>query len=56
MHHDSPVYLNFCIVSLFLVNGKQALYVNAAVHVAGYLKLISDANVSPANKSLFTIS
>ena len=33
------------------MNGPQALYVNP-----GYLKCISDVNLSPANKSLLAIA
>ena len=39
------------ILSLFLVNGPQGLYVNP-----GFLKCISSINLSPANKNLFIIS
>ena len=43
--------LNFCILSLLFVNGPQALYVNPYS-----LKCISGINISPVNKTLFTIS
>ena len=46
MYFESPVYLNFCILCLFLVDGPQALYVNP-----GWLKRISDMNLFPANKT-----
>ena len=47
---ESPVSLNFWILSLFFVNGQQALYVNL-----GCLKYISGINLSPANKNLINI-
>ena len=47
MYFVSPVFLNFWVLSLFLVNGPQALYVNP-----GYLKGISGINLSPASKNL----
>ena len=37
-------------MSLFSVNGPKALYVNP-----GCVKCISGINLSPANKSLFTM-
>ena len=43
-------YFNFCIPSLFLVNGPQEIYVNL-----GCLKCISGMNLSPANKRFFII-
>ena len=51
MYFVSPVSLNFWILSLFLVNGPQALKVNA-----GYFECNSGINVSPANKNVLTIS
>ena len=43
--------LHFLILSLFLVNGPQALKVKP-----GCFKCISGINLSPANKNVFTIS
>ena len=43
-------FLDFFILSLFLVNERQALYVNP-----GCLKCISGINLSAANKKLFII-
>ena len=40
-------FLNFCLLSLFLVNVPQALYVNP-----GCLKCISGINLYPVNKNL----
>ena len=52
MDLESPILLNFCILSLLFVNYlPQALYVNP-----GYLECISGINLSPANKNLLTIS
>ena len=51
MYRESPVSLNFCILSLFFVNGPKALYVNLC-----RLRCISDIILSPANKNLLTIS
>ena len=45
------VSLNFCILSLYLVNGPQVLYVNP-----GCLKSIPGINLFSTNESLFTIS
>ena len=51
MYRESPVSLNIWIISLFFVNGLEALYVNPV-----YLKYISGINLSPANKKLLTVS
>ena len=51
MYHESSVSLSFSILSLFSVNGPQAVYVKL-----GYTKYISGINLSPANKNLFIIS
>ena len=50
-YFELPVYLNFFILSLFLVNGPEILYANP-----GCLKCISGMTLSPANKSLFIIA
>ena len=50
MYLESLVSLIFFILSLFLVNDSQALYVNP-----GCLKCISGINLLSASKSLFTI-
>ena len=42
--------MHFLILSLFLVNGPQALYVKP-----GYFKSISGINLSQTSKNLFTI-
>ena len=47
MYLESPVSVVFCILSLFLVKGSQALYVNS-----GCTKCISDINLSPADKNM----
>ena len=47
IHIKSPVSLNF-ILSFFLVNGPQALYVNV-----GCLKCICGIHLSPANKIVY---
>ena len=44
-----PVSLNFCILSLFLVNDPKALHINPRC-----LKRISEMDLSPTNKNLFT--
>ena len=49
IYRESPVSLNFCILSLFYVNGPKALYVNP-----GCVKCISGINLSPVNKNLLT--
>ena len=51
IYRESPDSLNFYILSLLLLNGPQAFYVNP-----GYLKCIFGINVSPANKKLLIIS
>ena len=57
MYYESPVSLNFCVLSLFLVNSVQEVCVNLDLPcTAGCLKYISGMNLSPANKNLFTIS
>ena len=48
IYHDSPVSLNLYIFSLFLMN---ALYANP-----GFLKCITEINLSLSNKTLFAIS
>ena len=47
MYLESSVSLSFCVLSLFLVNASQTLYVNL-----GYFKCISSMSLSPANKNL----
>ena len=51
MYRESPVSLNFYILSLFFVNGPQALYINPVC-----LKCSSGMDLSSVNKELFTIS
>ena len=51
MYRESLVFFKFYILSLFLVNGPQTLYINP-----GYLKCILDIDLSPANSNLLTIS
>ena len=51
IYPELPVSSSFYVLSLFFVNGSQALYVNP-----GCLKFISGINLSPANKNLFTMS
>ena len=51
MDLEALVSLNFCILSLFLGNYLQALYVNP-----GCLKCFSGMILCPANKNLFIIS
>ena len=48
---EYPVDLNFCILALFYINGRQALYVNPDI-----VKCISVINLSTANKNVFAIS
>ena len=48
---EYPVDLNFCILALFYINGRQALYVNPDI-----IKCISVINLSTTNKNVFTIS
>ena len=52
MYRQSPVSLNFWILSLFFVNDLQALHVNLGCR----LKCISGINLSHANKNLLTLS
>ena len=47
MYYKSPVSSNFFILSLFFINGPQALYVKSAC-----LKCILGTNLSHANKKL----
>ena len=49
MYLESPVSLNFFILSLFLVNGPKALYINLG-------HCISGMNLCPPNKNWFIIS
>ena len=48
---DSPTSLNFCIISLFLVNDPQTLKINP-----GCLCCILGMDLSPPDKNLFTVS
>ena len=52
MYLEPPGSLIFCfILSLFLVNGPQALHI-----IPGCLHCICSINLSPANKKAFTIA
>ena len=51
MYYKSPVSSNFFILSLFFINGPQALYVKSAC-----LKCVLGTNLSHANRNLLTNS
>ena len=57
MYRESPISLNFCILSLLFVNDPQALYINPDLSSEeGCLKYTSGINLSSANKNLLAIS
>lgn len=49
LYLESSVPLKFCALSLFLVNDPKALHINPRC-----LKRISEMDLSPTNKNLFT--
>ena len=51
IYRECPIFLNFCILYLFLLNGPRSRYV-----IPVCLKCIASIDLSPAIKILFIIS